>query len=377
MFLHIIGDEKFIDFAIEQFEFVAEQQNRFILLYENELSKVGFIRNSNKIELCRVGSDDYNLLLLEATSYEAIFIHYLDNSKIRFINECPGRLNFVWMFWGQDAQKMYVDKPYLPLTFRVVRKIFGWNEYLWPYTNWIRRLYLSKTERGKAMKKIRYCAPVIKEEFDLLTRKLSLNYKYLEFNYGSIESNFRDVQNGGLTGNNILVGNSSTVTSNHADVFVSLKKQDLGGRKIIVPLSYGNHRYRDLIVEMGKEMFGDNFIPIVDFVPLSEYNAILGSCRHVVMNHLRQQALGNIQISLWRGSKVYMNESSILYKSLTNQGYIIFNTRDLEMHLINDEVLSEEMVEHNRRLLIRGYGKETTLNRTRVIVDHFLKGATL
>jgi hypothetical protein len=375
MFLHIIGDEKFIDFAIEQFESVAQQQNQFVLLYEDELSEVKFIKHSDKVEQCRVGSKRYDEILSLTNSYKAIFIHYLDDLKIRFINDCPTPVDIVWMFWGQDAQKVYVDRAYLPLTSRIVREIFGWNEYLWPYTNWIRRLYLSRTTRGKAMKRVKYCAPIIKEEFHEMTNKLSLSYRHLEFNYGSIESNFKDVENNGLTGDDILVGNSSTITSNHSDVFMFLKRIGVKGRKIVVPLSYGNRRYRDLIVKMGMEMFGDSFVPIVNFLPLAKYNSILGSCGHVVMNHLRQQGLGNIQISLWRGSKVYMNESSILYRSLINKGYVIFKIQDLEAHLGKDESLIEEIRECNRQLLIRDYGKKTTLNRTKAIVDHFSNGA--
>ena len=372
MFLHIVGDEKFIDFAIEQFEEEANGQNKFVILSEHESFQPQFIRNLNLIHHCRLGSEEYNELLKEATSFKAIFIHYLDEPKIRFINDCPTFVNLVWMFWGQDAQKLYVDHAYLPRTRRLVKKMYGWNEYLWPYTNWIRRLYLPFTTRGKVMAKIKFCAPVIREELDLVNRKFSLKYKYIDFNYGSIESNFKGNENQRLTGNNILIGNSSTSASNHKDAFELLKSVDLKDKKIIVPLSYGNETYRDLIVKAGQSMFSNSFIPITDFVPLSEYNDILGTCKYVIMNHLRQQALGNIQISLWRGAMVFMNDFSILYKSLKNQGYVVFSIqKDLIRHLQKNENLTEDNIDNNRQLLLQNYGKRAIQAKTKAIIDFF------
>ena len=191
MFLHIVSDEKFIDFAIDQFESVAKDQNRFVLINEQKCAEIKLIRNSQKVDPIILDTLGYKELLASAVSYKAVFVHFLCPLKVKFINDCPEQVRFVWMFWGQDAQKLFMDNSYLPITRKILKKMYGWNEYLWPYTNWVRRLYLPFAERGRAMHKIKFCAPVIKEELDLLNEKLNTNYKYIEFNYGSIESNFK------------------------------------------------------------------------------------------------------------------------------------------------------------------------------------------
>jgi hypothetical protein len=116
---------------------------------------------------------------------------------------------------------------------------------------------------------------------------------------------------------NIQVGNSATPTNNHADVFEELKNHDLSGRTVYVPLSYGYANYREYVLKIGKKMLGDRFYPLLDFMPLHEYNRTLSSCGYVIMNHFRQQAVGNIIAALTRGSKVFLGPNFIYstYKS--------------------------------------------------------------
>jgi len=374
MFLHVVSDEKFIDFAIEQFENVAHGKNKYLILYENEFQPLSKIQNKKYITQCKIDSLEYSKILDEAFLFKAIFIHYLCPAKVKFINDLPIQQDsLVWMFWGQDAQKLFCDNTYLPHTRKLLKKQKNWSEYFWPYTNWIRRLYLPHTSRGRAMQRIRYCAPVIKEELELMNNKLYTKYQYVNFNYGSIESNFEGIDiNEGLTGNNILIGNSSTYASNHIDVIIKLSSIELGNKKVIVPLSYGDKAYCKEVIDVGEKLLGENFKPLVDYLSLREYNKIIGSCSYLIMNHLRQQGLGNIQISLWRGTKVFMNETSILYNSLIKKGFIIFKMEELDNHINEDRILGKEEVEHNKKILTQFYGETSILNKTKQLAEYFI-----
>ncbi len=54
----------------------------------------------------------------------------------------------------------------------------------------------------------------------------------------------------------------------------------------------------------------------------ADYLSVVRSCGHVVMNHMRQQALGNIFAALWRGAHVYMNATTA-YGGLARMGFAI------------------------------------------------------
>ena len=45
--------------------------------------------------------------------------------------------------------------------------------------------------------------------------------------------------------------------------------------KIIVPLSYGDNAYAAELCEKGKELFGDKFKGLVEFIPLDKYRELL------------------------------------------------------------------------------------------------------
>ena len=88
------------------------------------------------------------------------------------------------------------------------------------------------------------------------------------------------------------------------------------------PLTYGNGPYRDAVINAARECLGERFLPLVDFVSPDEYANLLRPCGHVVMNHRRQQAVGNIFAALWRGARVYLNDTTVC-KALTRQGFEI------------------------------------------------------
>ncbi|MGP4883030.1 hypothetical protein ACTXQV_67810, partial [Klebsiella pneumoniae] len=67
-------------------------------------------------------------------------------------------------------------------------------------------------------------------------------------------------------------------------------------------------------------IFGDKFLPVVDYMPIQQYVGILINCGFVIMNHVRQQALGNILIMLYLGAKVFLREENPVYTFLKNHG---------------------------------------------------------
>lgn len=124
----------------------------------------------------------------------------------------------------------------------------------------------------------------------------------------------------------ILVGNSASPSNHHDEVFkwLSRYKDIYQDMKIVCPLSYGDNEYRNYVIEIGKEIFGDSFQPILDYMLAEEYNTFLSNCTYGIFNNDRQQAMGNINIMLYMGKKVFMRTDTSMWDAYRNRGFTVY-----------------------------------------------------
>jgi hypothetical protein len=369
-YLHIFHDEKFTNTIVRQFLLTNVRNQKFIVLYHKNAPPVYELDKELPIEKVFIGSQDYNKFISELKQYYAVFIHYLCNDKLDIIDKAPEKLKIIWMCWGQDIHKLVISNSYLPKTRKL---LFNKNksEFFWRYSLWLRKLIFPYTKKGRIIKKIQYCSPVIEEDLVLINKNLNLNLKYIPFHYGWLEDILGKQINKECNSNNIFIGNSSTFASNHLDTLYILKSFNVGTRKIIVPLSYGDKKYGDYIDQIGKNLFRNNFISLRNYIPSNEYSEIISSCSIVIFNHIRQQALGNILISLWLGSKVYMNEKSLLFKNLKMKNLYIYSIQK-DFNVNNKDALnkiSKEQHIHNKKILLLEYGKNKVIKLTENIFN--------
>lgn len=145
---------------------------------------------------------------------------------------------------------------------------------------------------------------------------------------------------------NIQVGNSAAPDNNHIEVLRLLKRFDNENINIFVPLSYGDNKYAQDVVEYGKKNFGEKFKPLLHFLDAKDYSQYLAAIDIAIFNHKRQQALGNIFALLYLGKKVYirndistwpylreeLNLNITSYQDIANQTFSQFvnfnNSRD-------------------------------------------------
>ena len=130
---------------------------------------------------------------------------------------------------------------------------------------------------------------------------------------------------------NIQIGNSATPSNSHIFILRKLEKYKEENIKIYVPLSYGDREYAQRVVQEGRKLFGDKFIPITDFYKESEYYEFLNQMDIAILGMKRQQALGNINAQFFWGKKVFLREKSILkhYFSRT-RGCSVSSIEDIE-----------------------------------------------
>ncbi|CAK8711711.1 hypothetical protein GCAAIG_01010 [Candidatus Electronema halotolerans] len=325
MLAHIIVDDKFIDSGLNQFEIAAPNQN--IPIFIGKKCDLNYVRNKDVLFMDNAQIQKF----VRSDKCSAIIFHSLPNIFLPIIKYAPNHIKKIWLGWGYDyynrlLSSAFPDGFYLDGTKSLmVKKIIQ----RFAHRTKLSIKNLLKNDNN-LLSQIDYFIPVIDLEYKLVAELNPwFKAKYICWNYGSAEENLLSDNKYDDIGDDILVGNSASATNNHLDTFILLKNNfDIENRKIIVPLSYGDTWYRDQIIKNGRRMFGDKFVPIVNFLPKNEYIDLLNRCGYVFMNHLRQQALGNICIMMLKGARIYLNSVNPLYRWFIDREGIVNNIYD-------------------------------------------------
>jgi dTDP-N-acetylfucosamine:lipid II N-acetylfucosaminyltransferase len=370
-FIHIVSDEKFINSAYIQFDSVFPKKNVFYLLVDNFEVNLKHVHFNENFTTVKQDLSDLKVLANSFQNNELVIFHGFDYYKSFVFKNLPKSCTTVWMVWGAEVynntEVFRSETLYGPSTWSTFFDDSHSSRYLEVIKSTLRRLFYfvkNQTEVPdklilNAISNVDYCGVLYKEEFDFIQWRINSRIKHLKFSYYPLELLIREVSSR-ITDVNILLGNSASPTNNHLESFELLRYLPIEKRKIIVPLSYGNKQYASEVIDRGKELFSSNLIPLVDFMPLYEYNEYLEQCGIVIMNHYRQQALGNVLTMLWLGSKVFLDERNSIFHYLTRIGIIVFS---IQKYLTrnNSEVfnmLSKEEQEINRKILQKEIGQE-------------------
>lgn len=135
----------------------------------------------------------------------------------------------------------------------------------------------------------------------------------------------------------IQIGNSADSSNNHLDVFEKLKKYAGQNIEIICPLSYGDAKYAEVVINKGKELFGKKFKPLTEFMAFDEYLQILGKIDIAIFNFKRQQGVGNIVTLLGLGKKVYIHSDTTPWNTFKEIGITVYNANHIDLDKIDDK----------------------------------------
>lgn len=371
MKLHLSSDEKVIDRCIESFENVFPGQNRFIVLI-NKGASPRFVKSRLAI-FTQYGTKDFWAAVGPITQYDSIILHSFDLNLARFVKKVKHERVY-WIEWGADLYvKLLAPRGYrlfyennTDYKFSHIR--IPWLIYRcakWLYDKY----YINQVI--PALKYVKFFVPdSMEDEYPLLLSYYpELNHlEYVNFYYYPID----EVVQSEMTqikklGDNVVVGNSSSVSGNHKEAFERLSGLELENRKIIVPLSYGNMRYAEYVKECGNSLLGDSFKPITEYLPLYEYNKLLSSSHIFIFPNYRQEGVGNILASLYMGGKVFLNKQNPLLPFYKKLGLTLFDIDELSNDAIRNH-LTTEQINKNRDILMRYYSKELQL---KLIKDNF------
>lgn len=305
--VHVMIFEKFIrsyiEFLDENFEIndhvflvIGKDYNNYNL---SDLPNVYFIKNIQRVPV----------LIWKLYVAKKIIIHGLWNRRfIKVLLLQPWLIKkCYWMMWGGDFYNYENETKEKKRLIKIIRHFVG---FVRSDFDFVKKYYDAK---GIFHYSVFYPVAFF-EDFDIaLTRKL--NYKI-----------------------KILVGNSADPSNNHFEILEQLKYFKNEPIEIIVPLSYGNLEYAELVIKKGVEIYNEKFKPLTNFLRLEEYQSLLKSIDIGIFNHNRQQGAGNILPLLNAGTKVYLRKGTPMWKMFDELNVIVFDNRELNIELLKEDI---------------------------------------
>lgn len=364
--VHICEDEKFINSAIDQFENCFPAQNTFYVLpisFEENFKHV-----KNRTFVHKTKPEDLIQIPSNLSDKSIVVLHSLSPRFYDFVLLLPKDVKIIWFCFGFEV---YNDSNYyknsILLDTITAREFPNKNkthkqrfiEKIRPFYRLIKKtLPLSQRERKhKVIKRINYLGSSFKEEFEMVCKLINQKKEFFDFWYYPLELIVDSNAPVSLEKKTIIIGNSGSKSGNHLDVFDKIRNYSLQDIEIVVPLNYGDTTYIKEILIEGQNVFNVAFKPLLEFMPIQEYNIILESAGVAVLNNKRQQAIGNTIALLWFGTKVFLSNKNPFYHYLQRKGIIVY-CYETEL---NDESISQflslEQIQHNRKLLFQELNK--------------------
>lgn len=357
MFLHLVNDEKIINRTIDLFEEVFPGDNLFVVV--SGRTRYRHVKSCR----CVLSQSDF-WARRDEFKITSVLIHLLNLRKIHFVNKLGlGKVPVYWIIWGADLyNKLLMPKGYELFdpegTYCRRRKL--WSALYSPIAFFQNKQRVNKTI-GFIQNRVDYLVTDTTEnDYDVLLHYFpELKGKpWRDFFYYPIDQILGDMIEATVQGNNIMIGNSGSLTNNHEYAMRHLTSMEINDREVIVPLSYsGKKKYLQSVIREGKSLLGDRFRPLLCFMPLSEYNKLLTSVNVAIYGNWRQEAIGNIIITLYLGAKVFISNRNPILEWARNHGLRIFELETMTQEEIDVPLSPEEKLE-NRTILLNLYNKK-------------------
>ncbi len=246
----------------------------------------------------------------------------------------------VWMIWGSD---LYCHRnPINSLGDRVT-------EYF----------------RQRIASNIRYTATLADGDHELLCEWYKCNPQNFRLEYISERaiSRMKDnmTKDRGRSGKlRVMLGNSASRTNCHMEVLEILAKFKNEDMEVIVPLSYGDMDYAEEVKKFGRELLGDAFVPLTEFMPKMEYYDFLNTIDIGIYNNNRQEATGNIEALMFYKRRVFMRRGTSIWNEWNDkEGYSLEDVKDIEKMDFNSfKTPDTEKIQNNHSKVSEYYNAE-------------------
>lgn len=363
MVLHILSDDKFTDYVINQFK-GEDMQSEMVVIPSGAGHS---FTKCDKVSVVKYPSQEFTELLNRLHTYTGVVLHgmfwqYCED----IITVAPSNLKIAWYFWGAE---LYAKED--------MSRIF-----LAPITKLLYRLHFIKKGQTyqqslpwqlpfELYKRIDYCLTGEYEEYIFAKQYTHSNMQFLWYTCYSIEDTVGSLISYRSNGNDVLFCNSSAIENNMFDAALRLSlpryRRLLGSRRVIMPMGYGAPWVKNLMLKFGPRCF-QNFHPLVDFLPREQYNQMMTSCSTLILPYHSPAGQGNIITALWLGMRVYISEKSIAYQFFKRIGAEIFSFES-DFLTYGCGPLSDDVVEHNRTVLRDLFSRKHVYQCAKHVID--------
>ena len=338
--LHIASCDKFIppfiEFIKENFDF---SDHEFMLtngMAEESLEITSNVYLSSPSKLGKL--KHYLQVSIKMQQADKIIFHSLfDSTIVRMLFVMPWLLKkSYWVMWGGDLY-----------AYQLSHRNFKWK--------------IQEFFRRPVIKNMGNLVTYIEGDVDLAREWYDAKGHYYEcLMYLSNIYKTLDIPNTQSDTINIQIGNSANSSNNHTEIFDKLlpfKDKDI---RIYAPLSYGDKAHAKKVISKGKELFGDKFIALTDFMPFDQYLSFLGSIDIAIFNHRRQQAMGNTITLLGLGKTVFIRSDTTQWQLFKDKNIEVLNTLSFELNYIKD-------LEKNIKNTADYFSKETLIEQYKLL----------
>lgn len=126
--------------------------------------------------------------------------------------------------------------------------------------------------------------------------------------------------------------------------------------KISATLSYGDIKYKEEIIQKGRELFGDKFEYVEKYLSPDNYAKYLANTDIIFMYQDRQQGLGNITAASYMGKKIFIKSEISTFKYLSGLGIKIYDSHSVNDMEFKDFVdYPEEIKDNNIKICSKFY----------------------
>ena len=320
---------------------------------------------------------ELNLCTDSISGFDLIIIHYLRDEDCEFLYTNKLKTPTILFAWGADFFNLgkFYNAFLLPKTFKLRSKLYQTLPWFTRLKKVIHTVYpevLDLRKKNKyrigALSMFDAITPVMPGDYHLLKKKYPVNGFLHHLNY--VNPNLDHIHKITAQGDYILLGNSASFTNNHIEAIDRLTEILPAERKVLLPLSYGDKSLADYIEKYAFDKLGHKQVKVLrDFMPIDAYQQLISKCEIVVMNHLRQQAVGNIVQALSMGAHVYLQDISTVFSYLKERGFIIsaFNKAD------NLRALHTDEKDHNINLTFEVFGKSLQHKKISHLIEQLTK----
>ena len=358
-------DEKVIDTFIDLMESIYPDENLFLIMKDER--SVSYVKSKKNVICATTSSGKFVEIIKNVNSFDEVIIHGILADK-NFLKIKHDKIS--WVIWGADlyevllyprGYRLYFD-DYAQWRVRAKRLPLRLYKFLCGIRD-VRRYNISQLMLHKISKFY-----AIEPDYEILckyfpeckTRTVEGLYYY------PIEKMLpADRICDFVTGQSVWINNCAKQNGNHLMVFEQLAKTKYKGTKVYCPLSYGDSRFRQLFRNEGYAIFGEDFIPLLNFIPRETYYNFFYDVNAFIYGHLRSCAEGNILVALYVGGKCFLYKDNPLYGYFKELGCVIFS---IDEELTTENLYSPLSIESklkNREIINNISSERSILNHIR------------